>query len=585
MKSKIITAALVGVVVLLSFSSAHAAVLSLTPASSEIGLGEKMTIGIIIDSEGVSFNAAQAVVRFPKDTLEVVSLDKTNSAFGFWLEEPHFSNTEGVVSFTGGTPYGVSGAAVEILKIEFAPKGTGSSTFSVTEAAVTASDGSGTNILSRINEAVFTVMPQRTIPEPQQKIPEPEQIVREPEPAEKVPVAPVVKIPLYPEQDRWYNLVSSFTASWDLPLDISGVNMLIDKYPNSIPPRVSEGLFDNKTFSALEDGTWYLHVRFKNNVGWGATAHYKIAVDTQPPLGFEVTVQEGKETDNPAPTFQFQTSDALSGIKEYQVRINNGDLAVVPLEGFTGSFKLPLQEPGTRRVFIKAVDLAENSVENSVDIEILPIVSPTITFLSSEIFLGEEQGLMVKGTALPSVSILFTAQKLLRKGGVERVATATVQSDENGNWELTFENHLFKNGRYTILAQAQDSRGALSLTVESQEMQVKSKPVIQIGKFELGMTGLLIFLLLVIVVGFSVGWFSYRLWREQVGRKAIIAQRDVLNICTMVEESINKALKSCVDKHVDEREAEEIEFLLKKIKSDLEKARKYVSENIREISK
>jgi hypothetical protein len=577
---KIIIAILVGVVTLGIFSSARAATLSLTPESSEIGVGEKMTVELRIDSEGTSFNAAQAVVRFPKDTLEVTALNKTESAFSFWLEEPQFSNTEGAISFTGGTPFGVSGGAVGVLKIEFRAKGAGSGTLSVTEAAVTAADGSGTNILSKINDAVITIVPRRIIPkvpEPQQKIPEPEQIVRKAAPSGKLPLKPVLKIPLYSEENRWYNLVAQFTASWDLPLDISGVSTALNKYPNSIPPERSEGLFDNKNFASLSNGVWYLHIRFQNNLGWGSTAHYRLAIDTQPPLGFEVNILEGEKTDNPVPTFQFQTSDALSGLKEYQLRIGEGDLIRIFAKDFTGSFKLPLQEPGKRRVVIKAVDQAENSIENSADIEILPIASPTITFVTSGLFSDEERGLTVKGTALPDINVLLKAQRVLPKGRGEIVAKGVARSDENGNWEFTFDQP-FRNGRYILTAQSQDERGALSLTAESPEARVKSKPIIQIGKFQLGMGGALIFLLIVIAGGFSGGVRFYKKRQKKLALRLLAVKTDMTKVFKVIQDDIEK-LKRAIGTST---EADD-DFMMEKLQDNIKKMEGYLKKEIEKL--
>src|SRR3989344_2853467 len=472
------------------FSSTNAATLFLTPTSSEIGVKEKFTVELRVDSEGVSFNAAQAVIRFPKDTLEVVALDKTGSSFSFWLEEPNFSNTEGFISLIGGTPYGVAGNAVPILKIEFRSKGSGSGALMLSEAAVSAADGSGTNILSKTNDAVFTVVLERVTP----KVPESQQIVREAVPTGKLPIKPVLKIPLYPDSTKWSNLISQFNVSWDLPLDITGVSTAFNKEPNFIPTK-SEGIFNNKTFSAISDGVWYLHVRFRNNLGWGPTEHYRLAVDTTPPIGFEIVVVEGETTDNPMPTFQFKTNDALSGLKEYHIRIGDGDLIRIPAADFSGTYTLPLQSPGKRQITIKAIDEADNGIENSIILETIPITSPVITFITKELFSDEEKGLTVKGVALPNINVLL---RVYRKEAL--ISNGVAATDEKGNFEFTFDQ-AFKNGNYQVTAQSQDARGALSLIVESQLIKVKSKPIIQIGVFQLGKGGATIFLFLVLIFG------------------------------------------------------------------------------------
>lgn len=562
-------------------SSAHAATLYLMPASSEIGVGEKMTIDVRIDSEGVSFNAAQATVRFPSDILEVSALDTSGSAFNFWLENPQFSNTDGTLSFTGGTPFGVSGGAVEILKIEFRAKGVGAGALSLTDSAVTAADGSGTNILSRVHDSVISVVPQRVtpkIPEQQQKIPEPEQITRRAVPTGKLPVKPTLKIPLYPEEDRWYNTVTQFTASWDLPLDISGISTELNKNPNSIAPEKSEGLFDSKTFPALNDGSWYLHVRFKNNIGWGPTAHYKIAIDTQPPLGFEANILEGGSTDNPTPTLQFQSSDALSGLKEYQVRIDSNDFIRIPAKDFTGSFKLPLQAPGEKKILVKAVDLAENIVEDSVDIEILPIAPPVITLVPTELFLEEKQNLAVEGIGLPDVDVLLKVQKILANGKREIIAENTVSPDDDGNWEYSFGSQLFKSGRYVVSAQSQDARGALSFVVESKEIRVKSKPIIQIGKFQLGAVGALLVLLVIIAVGFFGGIWSYKRRQGKLALRLLVVKTDLAKVFNLIRDDIEKLQQA-----IETPTKADDEFIAKRLKENIKKMEGYLKKEIEKL--
>jgi len=432
--------------------------------------------------------------------------------------------------------------------------------------------------LSKMQDAVITVVPQRVIPNvpnPQQKVPEPEQIIRKPVPSEQLPGAPVLNIPLYPEENLWYNSVSLFTTNWDLPLDISGVSTALNNNPNAVPPERSEGLFDAKTFGALEDGKWYLHVRFKNDIGWGTTTtHRTIAIDTQPPLGFDVQVLEGELTDHPAPTLQFTTSDALSGLKEYQIQINDGDFIRIPVADFSGSFTLPLQTPGEKRISVKAVDLAENSIENHVDIEILPIDPPTITFVTEELFSDEKQGLTVQGTALPDTDVLLEVQNVLREGRGEVVAKNTARSNEMGNWEFTF-NQPFRNGQYIVSAQSRDARGALSLIVESPVVLVKAKPIIHIGALHLGKVGALIVLLLVIAGGFGGGiWFNTKRQNKRALRLMIV-KTDMAKVFQLILNDI-KRLQMAIDIPNKPKE----EFTIKKLKETIKKMEGYLKKEM-----
>jgi hypothetical protein len=557
-----------GLGVLAFASVAEAATLFLAPPSSEIAIGEKLTIDLKIDSEGISLNAAQAVLRFPKDTLEVVSLDKTESAFSFWLEEPNFSNTDGVISFIGGTPYGVSGGSIQVLKIVFNAKGSGSDIIALSDAAITASDGSGTNILSKTVDAAFAILAEKETPSVPVPVPAPTPITREPVPTGKLPIKPELKVPLYPDETKWSNLVSQFNVGWDLPLDVTGVSTAVNKQPGFLPQK-SEGLFDNKNFTALLDGAWYLHVRFQNDVGWGPTVHYRLAVDTQPPLGFEINVVEGEATDNPTPTLQFKTSDAISGLREYQIRIGDGDLIKIPADDFEGVFKLPLQSPGKRRITVKAVDQADNGIENSLTLETIPIASPTITYVTKELFSDEERGLTVIGASLSNINILL---RVYREEAL--VADGVARTDEEGNWEFTFDQP-FRNGRYILTAQSQDERGALSLVVESPEVRVKSKPIIQIGKFQLGMGGALIFLLIVIAGGFGGGVWFYKKRQEKLALRLLVVKTDMAKVFKLIQDDIEK-LQQAIGTPT---EADD-EFMAKRLRENIKKMEGYLKKEI-----
>lgn len=153
---------------LLASPPAEAAKLFVSPAERELGVGQTFEATVRINTEGNSFNAAQAVVRFPKDLLEIVAIDYSPKAtiFNFWLEEPKFSNSDGAVSFIGGTTNGVYGDSVPILTITFRSKGSGVGDIVAGDAAITAADGDGTNILSTIQIARVTVNPEIVAPPP-----------------------------------------------------------------------------------------------------------------------------------------------------------------------------------------------------------------------------------------------------------------------------------------------------------------------------------------------------------------------------------------------------------------------------------
>jgi len=569
------------------FFGAAAANAATLYASSDTGtatIGDSVRIDIKIDSEDAGINAAQATLQFPKDILEVVGVDKTNSVFGFWLEEPVFSNESGRVTFIGGSTFGVSGKSLQVLRVAFKVKGSGTAAIVFTDGAVTASDGSGTNVLSAMRGAEILSIPRTETPTPPVPAPlpatpttpevvevKPEPVVRPSAPAVVLPSKPAVKIPLYPDEERWYNLSSQFFVTWDLPVDVTEVATLVSQKSVS-NPTVSKGLFDNQAFKILEDGIWYLHVRFKNSIGWGPTAHYRIALDTAPPLSFEVRMDEAV-SDNPTPLIRFASGDALSGIDHYSVRIDDGEA----VDTNEVQLVLPRQKPGKHLVRVIAEDRAGNASQNSAEIETVPLPSPVIGTVSKDLFLGEG-GLEARGTAVAGFAVNLT----LRRATGQYILGTKVVADQNGNWVARIDDPLQK-GRYVLEAVAEDERGALSEPVRAPVIRVRERPLLVWGGVGITKTVFFLGLLAIMALGMAGGWYLERLARAQRGRRVIIAERDVNVVFGLIKKDIDAVLKKYGD-GIDARGQAEAKFLLQRLSTNLDKLHRYLSENIEEIN-
>jgi len=552
-----------------------AATLYLSSDKEVVSIGDTFEAVIKTDSEGVGINAAQATLKFPKEILEVEKIDKTDSIFSFWLKEPTFSNQDGQIDFIGGSNFGSSGKSLPILKVNFKVKGSGKTELIFTDGAIAASDGSGTNILSVMRGLEITNIPKTEVLEVKPTIiPQPTQITRPPAPAQNLPLKPAVKIPFYPDPEKWYGITANFIAQWRLPTDITAVSTVLDQNISYFGQK-SEGLFESKVFPAItKDGVWYLHVRFKNDIGWGPAANYRLAIDTLPPINFRTKVLEGEATDNPSPTLQFKTSDALSGLGKYQIQIGGSDVIEVPASDFSGTFTLPLQPPGKRQIAIRAADQADNSTEDSILLDILPISSPAINFITKELFSDEEKGLVVKGTALPDTNVLLEVHK---KDAL--IAKGSAIADEKGNWEFIFDQPL-RNGRYIVTVQSQDNRGALSLTVQSEEIQVTSKPIIQIGLFQLGMGGVTVFLLLILVSGFVGGIWYYKRRQKKLVLRIGFTESEITKIFNLIREDIERLTKAYQTPTPGDDE-----YTLKQLQENIQKMEVYLKKGIEKLKK
>lgn len=565
-----------GLFFLASAHSVFAAVLYILPEQKNFSLGENFSVDVRIDSEGEGINAAQAIINWPVGVLEFIEADKTGSAFNFWVEEPKLSGDSNSLSFIGGTAKGVSGEALQILKIKFKARGAGIAEISISDVAITASDGRGTNVLSKIKGASYGVGGEVV---PQEPMSQPVKVERKAVPAENLPQKPELKVPLYQDQAGWHNNLGELVVLWDIPEDVTEMAAVIDHSPNTAPQKAEKELATGKKFGVLEEGIWYVHVRFRNNIGWGPAAYHRIALDTKPPLAFEIKLPEGESTDNPAPSLQFKTSDELSGLKEYQIRIDGNEAVRIAAAEFKGGFTLPLQAPGKHRVVVKALDQAENSVEDDVILDILPISSPAFTFVTKEIFSDESNGLAVKGIALPDINVLLQVEEVLKseKGGIAAKGIARV--DNRGNWDFTF-NEPLRNGRYAVVAQSQDARGALSLAVKSEEIRVKSKPIIQIGPLQLGKGGAALALLLILVGGFSGGAWFYKKRREKLTLRVLFAESEVSKIFKLImedAEAISKARQTSA--------TSDDEYTLARLKENIKKMELYIQKGLEKIKK
>ena len=580
--------------ILLITQVASAADFKIAPSSGTFGIGKQFRVDIKINTLGGSINAVQGKLKFDPAVVEVTSISKVDSVLNFWLLEPTSSNTEGTLEFIGGTPAGVSGGSLQVLSVTLTAKAIGTSSFEFINAAITISDGSGTNVFGKATAASFDVSSsgggtapgKAAAPAPPEPVPSPVQIIRTPAKATGVPVGPEVLIALYPDREHWYNVISNFVAAWNLPADIFTIATQVNANPN-YDPTIGEGLFNSKTFPAPRDGVQYLHVRFKNEKGWGPTTHERIAIDTQPPLPFKIDVKTGLKSDDPSPVLAFTTGDATSGMGSYVIQVDKEEpVTIDPLSFSTSSvsaqeseYKLTPHEPGVYVIRVQALDKAGNSVEDRVEVEIVPIETPKITYVTGKVIIGADDRLVVKGTAIPNATVVVSIEdkdKFL-------IVRSDVATSKNGEWELHFDKEL-RRGDYFVSVQAKDSRGALSLSTEPIKVKFVEKPVISLFGLDITLKGLVIILVTIGVLAAS--WFYrktlLRLARSQ--RESIIIGRDLKNAFDGVKKDVDRMASTIKNNTSPDEKELETRVISKNIGAALDKIEKYVSKDIERLT-
>lgn len=557
----------------------EAAVLYFMPQAEVFDQGEEFSVDLKINSEGVSINAVQAKVSFSNGILELLETDRVDSIFNFWMEEPVISNEEGTLVFIGGSPKGISGETLQVLRMKFRAKGNGLAELKFLEGVVTASDGHGTNVLYSIEKTNINIgsdligfepIPDEPSEPEDEPVEEPEKVEREPVLVGNLPQEPKLRVPLYPDESRWYNHFGETIVLWEMPLDIIEVETKLSKAPDEKLGNIEKELFTGKNFGILEEGISYLRIQFKNNIGWGEFAYYKISIDTTPPLPFEINI-DSQVSDNPMPEIDYETQDSLSGISQALIYIDaNG-----PIESSETSMVLPIQAPGKHTLLVRVFDFAGNSVEDDLEFEVLPLPTPTISFLTEKISQGDL--IFISGKAVPNG---FVDIKVSDETGQEAIIEVS-PSDGLGNWEIVLENTLAK-GEYILSVSARDNRGAVSYPAPDQVIKVKARIILSIGFIELSWFEVFIIGILLVVSIISVSaWYYISVKKRRTAYK-MIAARDVDKLTTLFAEDL-KGLESWVEKSkegFEKRTGPEMEFHLRSMRGTVDKMRKYLRQEL-----
>lgn len=460
---------------LLAAASVDAATLYFSPSSGSYTLGQSFNAAVYVSSSGATMNAASGVISFPNNKLEVVSISKTGSIMSLWIQEPSFSNSAGTVDFEGIVLNpGFSGSSGKIITIQFRTKTEGSALVSFSIGSVLANDGQGTNILSTLGSANYSITRSKTTTS----------VI-----AINTLVAPQIISSTHPDPEKWYqSTIAKF--SWKAPDGITATRLLIGKRPTSIPTVYYSGAITQKTIDDLEDGVWYFHAQLKNEFGWGSVAHFKLQVDTTPPASFEIKfIRDVKETDNPRPAVFFTVSDSVSGIDFYKIKIDGDEFVEVKKDiSSDNPYIIPFQKPGEHTILVKAYDKAGNYTTSSEEFVIVPIDTPLITDYPSELDAGEI--LIIKGETYSNSVITMSLED--DKG---EIFSQEMKSSQDGSFSLVWEEKL-RGGIYKFSIIVTDDRGAKSEPTDTFVISVKQLPF-----FGISLTTTSYLMILMILIG------------------------------------------------------------------------------------
>lgn len=277
--------------------SQASASLFISPASGTFSVGSTFTVSLFVNTGGAEVNAIEAELEFPPNKLQVASPSAGKSLVGIWVTQPAYNNRTGSIKFQGAIPPpGINTSQGLVSQITFRATGVGTVVLKFKDASrVLLNDGKGTDILGQTTSGVYNL-------------------------ALPPPAGPTVTSQTHPDQEKWYQ-GQSVSFEWGGEEGVQGYSYSLSNEPVDSPDNISEGVKNNVGYKNLADGIHYFHVKNLRGGVWGGVTHFGVKIDSTPPAEFPIEISPAAVTTSLKPTINFGTTDNLSGISHYELKI------------------------------------------------------------------------------------------------------------------------------------------------------------------------------------------------------------------------------------------------------------------------
>jgi hypothetical protein len=545
---------------LFAFSKAEAATLNIKPSQIEVSVGNIVNVQVSVDTSNKIINNAESVINFPKDLLEVVSLDNKSSIFSLWVENPSFSNNLGQITFNGGVPNpGFQGSNGKIVSIIFRAKKTGTASIVFSNSAVRENDGLGTDILINKNGSTITIVSGlKTTPTTEDS-------------------DFVITSPSHPDQNSWYNK-SNVDVSWTLPKNATGVKTLLGAYSDSDPIVYYSTPITSKNITDLGDGTWYFHANYLANGVWSKTKHFKLQIDTVDPTDLIV---EGIKDNTDKVTLDLKASDSLSGIDHFTVVVNSEKPIIVKSSANgEASIDVPFYKAGEHKIIITAFDKAGNKTKTETTVTTNFESELRIDSYPAKIRVNEN--IEVYGTT-PSP---YASIRVSLKNSDNVIEVYKIKSDSYSKFYFKSQP-VSSEGEYILWVDMLKENEEINFSSEKVKIIAEEPLLLQIGSYTIGLMKVLIpaaILLIIFLLTMLYGWHKFFSLYRKVKKERIEAEK--------ISSESFEALRKDVSSHITKLKRaasnrklteEEIEFL-EQLKEELENAESVIDKEIGDIT-
>lgn len=540
-------------------STVFSANLTVSPSSVKTNVGKNFSVDIVVNNNIDSINAVSALLDFPEDALQVVSISKTGSFITLWAEEPNFSNKNGTVSLEGvALNPGYDKATGKVLTVNFKALQAGNVSVSVKSGSVLANDGNATDVL-RTTGAAFVYINE----EEEENTPVKKEV--------KETLVPVITSPTHPDSNLWYSRRDT-SFEWKLPQGVTAVRTVYSEKETDTPSKVYDPPISNRSFTTDADGVFYMAVQFRNVNGWGAVTRYKFQIDTEAPQSLKASFPDGPITTNQTPAVLILAEDKLSQVAKITMSVDNGkpvEFAVDP----SNLYRLPKQPSGNHTVVITVIDNAGNASTVSLDYTIQTITPPVITEYTKKV--DFDTPFRISGATYPQSIIEI---ELLSTEGEKVFMQAT--SSDHGAFSFTSDRKI-SAGVYEMRARVSDGRGSLSDYTETKVVIVEQTAFVKFGMFIMNWLSVILILILTSATIVATLWYAI----VQFNRFRRKVRRNLAEVENTLHANVQALKKDTEEFHDILVKAERKRELTKEETAILKKFKKRLEITEREIEK
>lgn len=535
-----------------------AAVLRMNPSQTEVTVGNIINVQVSVDTSGKVINNAESIVQFPKDLLEVVSIDSKSSIFSLWVENPSFSNSAGQAIFNGGVPNpGYQGSNGTIVSIVFRSKKAGTASVLFLNSAVRENDGLGTDILSGKNGSEITIVNDRA-----QSV---------------VDFDFAITSSSHPNQNVWYSK-DDVAVSWTLPKNTTAVKTLLGAHKDSEPTVYYGSPLTSKSIENVEDGTWYFHAKYLVDGVWSKTQHYRLQIDTASPT--DLSVRSEKDTAGKV-TLHMKAIDSLSGVNRYIVAVDaDSPLTVKSDTEGEASVEVPFYRAGEHDVVISVFDKSGNKTETKITLVIDTVLELRIDSYPAKI--KSNESVEISGTA----PYPYASLRVSLKNNDNVIQTYKLKSNSYSKFNF-ISQPISTEGGYTLWVDMLRDSEEVSLSSQKVTILVETPLLLQIGSYTIGLMKVLIpavLLLIIFLLTVLYGWYKFFNLLRKVRKESLETEKVLGKSFDILRKDMREhILKLRKVESKRKLTSEEIEFL-GQFEEELSDAESVIEKEVKNIS-